>query len=540
VDNQPIWRRHEFSLTLAVLCMIVVTALLDSQHNYWNKPDLTARELVRQWSMLSLFALGAAVVIIAGGIDLSTGSVIAISGTVCATLMLLLAPEALTTPKAPLPWSAAALAIGGTLFVGFLIGSLHAWLITIVGLPPFVATLATLVGLRSLARALCESVTAAVHGGISSTQINVQNEQFRYLATSVWIPAVLVVVLSLALWLMLSRTVLGRHLYALGGNEQAARLSGLRTDNLKWVAYCLSAMLSSLSGILYICDQTVAEPQTLGRGYELNAIAAAVVGGCSLQGGVGTVPGTLLGALFLRTVIDGVSKIIKTGADVYEGLIVGVVVVFAVTFTGRSATTPGRRSLFAGGLGWVTVLNLTLIAGVLMALIGVRLLKGRVQMDTVWLSGLTMIAVLALLLIARADWSQTARRRWGLAWAVLTVVAGVSLDQAYPAVQQNAAITAVQRLGGRVVQNDAGVVIDLSSSSVDDDSLKRLIPRLEHLPPIAELRLADTSVTDRSVESIARLKTVQQIDLSNTRCTSASATSLERKLPKAKVTGVRR
>src|SRR5204863_6688681 len=131
---------------------------------------------------------------------------------------------------------------------------------------------------------------------------------------------------------LLSRTVTGRHLYALGGNEEAARLSGIRTDRLKWFAYCFGSVTASIAGILYICDQSVADPQTLGRGYELNAIAAAVVGGCSLQGGIGTIPGTVLGCLFLRTVIDGIAKIIKTGADVYEGLIVGIVVVIAVAF----------------------------------------------------------------------------------------------------------------------------------------------------------------------------------------------------------------
>lgn len=108
-------------------------------------------------------------------------------------------------------------------------------------------------------------------------------------------------------------------------------------------------MLSSLSGILYVCDQAVAEPQTLGRGYELNAIAAAVVGGCSLQGGVGTVPGTMLGALFLRVVIDGVAKMIDAGAHVIEGLIVGVVVVFAVTFTRAGAAQTSRRNLCPEG-----------------------------------------------------------------------------------------------------------------------------------------------------------------------------------------------
>ena len=527
------WRRHEFSLLFAVVCVALLTALLDSQHNYFKNPGASAVDLVRQWSMLGLFSLGAAIVIISGGIDLSTGSVIAFSGTICATILLLLAPEAMTK-SLPLPLWTQALAIVGTLGVGFLIGSLHAWLITIVGLPPFVATLATLVGLRSLAWAICESVTQMALGG-ASTQIQIYDAGFRYLAKSVWIPAVLLVVLSAALWLLLSRTVLGRHLYALGGNEQAARLSGVATDRLKWVAYCTNAMLCSLAGILYICDQSVADPQTLGRGYELNAIAAAVVGGCSLQGGVGTVPGTLLGALFLRTVIDGIAKVIKTNATVYEGLIVGVVVVFAVTFTGRSAAAGQRRSLFAGGLGVVTLLNLTLIAGVLMALVGVRLLQGHVQMDAAWLAGLTMAAVLSLLFLARANWSQKVRRRWGVAWVVVTIVTAIAMDRAYPTVQRQFAISAVQSLGGRVVQNDLGVVIDLSSTTVTDDDLRRLVPKLSQLPPIGELRLSGSKVTDRCVDHIQRLKSLKKIDLTGTSCTSAGATRLQRTLPDATV-----
>jgi len=533
VDTFSFWRRHEFSLLLAIFCVVVCTSVLDPQHNYWTNPGITAEVLVRQWSMLGLFSLGAAVVIIAGGIDLSIGSVIAFGGTTCASVLLLLAPEAMTGSE-PLPLWVQIAAIAATLFVGFLIGSLHAWLITVVQLPPFVATLATLVGLRSLARAICESVTLTVRGDVN-TKISIFDASFRYLANSVWIPAALLVLLGAALWMLLSRTVLGRHLYALGGNEQAARLSGLQTDRLKWVAYCLSAMLSSLAGVLYICEQSVANPQTLGLGYELNAIAAAVVGGCSLQGGVGTAPGTLLGALFLRVVIDGVAKVIKTGADVYEGLIVGVVVVFAVTFTGRGAAAGTRRSMFASSLGVVTLLNLTLIAGVLMALIGVRLLKGRVQMDALWLAGIAMASVLALLLIARGNLSRTARQRWGIAWAIVTVVTAIGMDRAYPTVQKRSAIAAVQRLGGRVVQNDLGVVIDLSNTSVDDQALRGLMPRLDHLPPVGELRLNGTRVTDRCVDSIAKVETLRRVDLAGTACTKAAVTILERKLPKATI-----
>jgi ribose/xylose/arabinose/galactoside ABC-type transport system permease subunit len=363
----------EGGLLLAIVVVVALTAVLDEGHAYLQNPKASIVDILRQTSLLGIFALGAAIVIIAGGIDLSSGSVIAFSGTICATLLVLLDPEGMKPtygpdnkpiPLGPLVITAAIL---GTLLVGFLIGSLHAWLITVIRLPPFVATLATLVGLRSLGRALVENVNAAWRGG-ASTQIQIFDEQFRYLATSVWIPVVLFALLAFLAWLLMSRTVVGRHLHALGGNEQAALLSGIQTDRLKWLAYCIGAMLSSLAGILYIGDQSVADPQTLGRGYELNAIAAAVVGGCSLQGGVGTMPGTVLGTLFLRTVIDGVAKIIKTGADVFEGLIVGSVVVIAVALTQlRQAGRRGKR-FFSESLGLVTILNLALLVGTLAVL----------------------------------------------------------------------------------------------------------------------------------------------------------------------------
>jgi ribose/xylose/arabinose/galactoside ABC-type transport system permease subunit len=236
--------------------------------------------------------------------------------------------------------------------------------------------------------------------GNRSTQIQVYDQSFRYLATSVWIPVVLFLLLAALGWLMLSRTVTGRHLYALGGNEEAARLSGIRTDRMKWLAYCIGAMLSSVAGILYVGDQSVADPQTLGRGYELNAIAAAVVGGCSLQGGVGTMPGTVLGALFLRTVIDGVAKIIKTGADVYEGLIVGIVVVFAVAFGQWDGRARGRR-FFSGPIGAVAIVNLSLLAGAMVVLIAPRLFGDRPPVNDKLAAAVVAGAVVALLCIVR-------------------------------------------------------------------------------------------------------------------------------------------
>lgn len=380
---------HEWALVAALVAVVVATGAMDPQHNYFQNPVASLVDISRQASLLGVFALGAAVVIIAGGIDLSAGSMIAFSGVVCASVMQIMAPDQMRSGEF-VGYGVATLAVGASLLSGFLVGSLHAWLITVVKLPAFVATLATLVGLRSLARAVCAHVT----GG--STQIYVLDSKFRYLSTSVWIPVLLFAVLALAMWVMLARTVIGRHIYALGGNEEAARLCGLRTDRLKWLTYCISAVLSSLAGVLYVCDQAAATPQTMGQGYELNAIAAAVVGGCSLQGGIGTVPGTVLGVLFLRTVIDSVSKVIKVEADVFQGLIVGGAVVITVAFT-QWGNRVGRTRFFQGGLGLIAALNLALLAFVLTLLFVPRMAPHLEENSAAIAAGVAVAVLLPLL-----------------------------------------------------------------------------------------------------------------------------------------------
>ena len=271
----------------------------------------------------------------------------------------------------PLGTNVIVLAILGTLVVGFLVGTLHAWLISIVRLPPFIATLGTLVGLRSLARVICSQVTYTVLHA-RNTQILITDEHFRELAIQVRNPIIIFLVLAVLLWLLLTRTVIGRHIYALGGNEQAARLSGIRTERVKWMAYCIGSMTAAIAGILYVADQSAAVPQNLGQGYELNAIAAAVVGGCSLVGGAGTVLGTVLGVLFLQVVIYGVGTVIKEEADMYQGLVVGLVLICTSAFSQFRASPGGDKSVFPGPFGAITILALALLAGTLTALFGGR------------------------------------------------------------------------------------------------------------------------------------------------------------------------
>ena len=531
-------QRHQFGLVAAIFLVLCFTTLLDEHHNYVAKWELSLIDLLRQTTMLSLISFGAAIVIIAGGIDLSAGSVIAFSASICACFMVLLAPEAVNQ-AAPLGTWVIVAAITGTLVVGLLIGSLHAWLITEVGLPPFVATLGTLVGLRSLARAIVESVTQTMLGG-ARTQINIADKSFRELSGAisgtVWNLTILVAVVAFLLWLLMSKTVTGRHLYALGGNEQAARLSGIQTNRMKWLAYCVSAFLSSVVGVLSVSQLSVADPQTLARGYELNAIAASVVGGCSLQGGVGTIPGTLLGALFLRVVIDGVAKIIKTGADVYEGLIVGVLVVFAVTFTKTSANLSlANRRLFSGSLGWVTILNLTLLSAVMMALLGAKLLRGHVQMDAGWLASIAAVATFCLLMILRWNGKPRMKQAAGLVWAIAAIVGVIGLDRIYPAAQRSAAVGIAQRLGGSVTQDEDGAInMDLTGSPCRDADLRRLLPRLKYFTKLGQLSLNNTEVTDSGLDAIGKTfqetQSLDRVDVTGSKVTKSGIAKLKRTL----------
>ena len=291
------WPSHnEWSLLLAIVIAIIFTAIVDTNHTYLFRPVESLRDIARNSAMLGIFSLGAAVVIIAGGIDLSSGSMIALSGTVCSVTMLALAPAEMMAFK-PVGSVVVLVAVLASLLTGFFVGTLHAWLITVVRLPPFIATLATLVGLRSFARAVCESSTAILTP-TKSALINVADPTFKAVRDNVWFSVITFLVLAFFTWIMLSRTVLGRHLKALGGNEQAARLAGIRTENVKWFAYCFGAMTAALAGLFYVANESVAAPVNQGRGHELTAIAAAVVGGCSLSGGVGTVQGTILAHFF--------------------------------------------------------------------------------------------------------------------------------------------------------------------------------------------------------------------------------------------------
>lgn len=307
-------RLRETGLLFALLAVIGAILLLDRQHSFTSPYNL--QRLFHQFALLGVFSIGEAVVIIAGGIDLSVGSIIGVTSVLCA---LLLERMGAGVPAGePLPVSILAAAIGLTLLSGLAIGLLHAFLINQLDLPPFIATLGTLAGLRSASKIISQSAP-----------ITISDERFRSIGDTWWVTLIIFLVVAALVALLLRRTQLGRQLYALGGNEAATRLSGVNVGWVKAVAYILSALLASLAGILYAAYLGQGHPDT-GIGYELNAIAAAVVGGCSLLGGVGSSIGTTLGVALLVVVINGAALVIKRDATLWEGIIVGVVVILAV------------------------------------------------------------------------------------------------------------------------------------------------------------------------------------------------------------------
>jgi ribose transport system permease protein len=171
-------------------------------------------------------------------------------------------------------------------------------------------------GLRSLASV------------VTTGTIGVSDERFRAIGREWYAPVILFAVECVILGLVMRWTTLGRRLYAMGGNEQAARLSGLRVARLKLFAYVLGATTAAISGLVHLAHVGSASAQA-GVGYELAAIAAAVVGGCNLKGGAGSILGIVLGVALLRIVINGTLFVIEVGATEWEGFIVGLVVILA-------------------------------------------------------------------------------------------------------------------------------------------------------------------------------------------------------------------
>lgn len=295
--------KRNAGILIGLLGMFVILSIL-------SPVFLTANNILnvlRQASTNADIALGMTLVILTGGIDLSVGAVVAIAGTMSAGFIAL----------SGLPvWLA--LCLG--LLIGVAIGFFNGFVIAKTGMPQFIVTMATLTMTRGL--------VYVYTGGLPIRTLDpVFNKVGNGYLGPIPFPVIYTIVLYVGVMIMLYRTKLGRHIYAVGGNREAARFSGINIARVEIVVYTIIGFLSAVTGIV-LCARMYSGQPTIGQGFELDAIAAVVLGGTSFTGGVGTIGGTIIGVLVIGFLNNGLNLL---GVSSFWQLIVkGAVILLAV------------------------------------------------------------------------------------------------------------------------------------------------------------------------------------------------------------------
>ncbi len=295
------------------LCVSVVTAI--KEPNFLA--PMNVANLLRWTSLFSLIAIGVAFVIITGGIDLSIGSTIGLTGSLLAVLL---------TVKG---WGVGA-SLTLVMLVSLGIGLSHGLLITKLRLQPFVVTLCGLLIYRGLARYITEDQSLGFGNSFESLRYLSDGKLALPLAGPFTLPFpfIIMLVVGLLAAVLLNRTIYGRYLLALGRNETAARYSGINTDAMKILAYVICSALAGVAGILFSLNLNSVQPSGLGEFYELYAIAGAVLGGCSLRGGEGSILGVIIGTAVMRVLYNSINLLgIPTH---WEFAIIGTVILSGV------------------------------------------------------------------------------------------------------------------------------------------------------------------------------------------------------------------
>lgn len=287
--------------------LLVVVALISFSTPYFLTTD-NLMGVFRSFSLIAIMSIGMVMVIITGGIDLSVGSVMGLSGLVTALGFQFSLP--------------ALICICGGILTGLAFGLINGLLITAIQLPPFIATLGTL----SIGRGLMYMITHGVPlTPDTPDSFSIIGQGYVGLVP---VPVVIMLVMAVAFSVIMRMTRFGRHVYATGGNEQAARLSGVKTSRIKLLVYMLSGLIAGVAGVISFSRYLSAEPAS-GFGAELDVIAAAAIGGASLAGGIGSVEGAIIGAALAGIIANGV---VLMNIDTYaQQAITGTVILIAVS-----------------------------------------------------------------------------------------------------------------------------------------------------------------------------------------------------------------
>jgi ribose transport system permease protein len=304
IDLKQVLKSYGILIAFVLIC--VVLAILSPVFLRWNN----ILNVIRQSSIYGVMAVGMTFVILSGGIDLSVGSILALSGVISA--------GAATNEMSLFM----IIALG--LLVGLLCGLFNGLMITIGKITPFVITL----GMMSIARGL----TLIYSGG---RPISGFSGAFRFIGggsiLGIPFPIVILVATVLLGWLILTQTRLGRYTYAIGGNEETVKLSGINSNFYKTLVYVFSGVTAGISALILTSRLNSAGP-TVGQAYELDVIAAVVIGGTSLSGGRGSVWGTLVGALLISVINNGMNLL---GINPFYQLVVKGVIIIGAVFLDR-------------------------------------------------------------------------------------------------------------------------------------------------------------------------------------------------------------
>lgn len=313
IQNDAKWSKvtkftSKFKSGIGLIGLIIILSFLSEY--FLTLPNLL--NVARQVSINAILAFGMTFVILTGGIDLSVGSILALTATITAKL--------LATGYHPV----IAIAVG--LIAGIVLGLLSGVLIAKGKMAPFIVTL----GMMTIARGF----TLILADG---RPISGFAKSFRFLGAGyigrVPFPVLIMIVIFVICFIVLKKTTFGRYVYAVGGNEKATKLSGINIDTIKMGVYALSGLLAAISGIILTSRLNSAQP-TAGTGYELDAIAAVVLGGTSLAGGQGGVIGTIVGALIIGILNNGLNLL--DVSSFYQLVAKGAVILIAVFLDRRS------------------------------------------------------------------------------------------------------------------------------------------------------------------------------------------------------------
>ncbi|ACD23896.1 ribose ABC transporter permease [Clostridium botulinum] len=298
--------KYKSIIGLVLLCMIItfVTPSFLTISNITN--------VFTQVSTNAIIAVGMTFVILTGGIDLSVGSTLAISGALAASIIK-------STGNVFLAVIVAAL-------VGIAVGFVNGMLISKGKLQAFIVTLATMTIFRGLTLVFTNGTPISK---LPETFVKIGNGKIGFMP----IPVIITIVIAIVAIYLLNKTRFGRYLYALGGNEDSARLSGINTDKIKTLAYVISGFASAIAGVIITSRIASASPNA-GTGFELDAIAAVVIGGTSLAGGEGKISGTIIGALIIGILNNGLN--LMNVSPFYQSIVKGLVILMAVLLDKKS------------------------------------------------------------------------------------------------------------------------------------------------------------------------------------------------------------